>query len=556
MPVESQHILVVVLLAGAVLVYLFGQIFASRKLGRLTAQLEAAEQRLNAQTAAREDLERELGALRTEVALLTQQRDTALDALKRREDDLREQGKRLEAASRERSAIERQLASDRSSLEGERKALAERDGQIAQLKAELADLRKAKESVESERYEISQELATLKTSLAEKQEHFDKQLAQLDEQKGILKKEFQNLANEILETKGKAFSEQSQASLENMLKPFREQINDFKGKVENLHLEGTKQQTEMRTELKQLQTMHQQMTQEAHNLAVALKGQKKVQGNWGELVLENILDRSGLRLGTDYRREDSFQHEEGGRGRPDVVVYLPQGKHLIIDAKVSLNDYTRYINAEDELERQQALKAHVKAFADRIKELADRDYYRLKGVNSPEMVFMFVPIESAFVEALKADESLFEKAIEQNVLVATPTTLLTSLNIVRQLWRYEEQNKHTAELAGKADKVFRKLKTFLTSFDGVRKGLEKAQESYNKAESQLVSGAGNLVKQVNEFKQLAPSIRDSLPEHYTEKAELEIEYHPADAEEEPGEPLALEADTDTETETTTDKENA
>ena len=264
------------------------------------------------------------------------------------------------------------------------------------------------------------------------------------------------------------------------------------------------------------------MSQEAQDLATALKGQKKMQGNWGEMVLENVLDRSGLRPDIDYKREVSLKAEDGQRSRPDVVVYLPQNKHLIIDAKVSLNAYTRLVNAENELERQQASKEHVQAFADRIKELADRDYYKLEGINSPEIVFMFVPIESAFVEALKADETLFQKAIERQVLVATPTTLLTSLNIVRQLWRFEDQNRHSAELAKKAEGVFKKLKTFLSSFDDVRKGLDRAQEAYQKAETQLLSGRGNLVKQVNDFKELAPRIKDELPEHFVEKAAMEL----------------------------------
>jgi len=260
-------------------------------------------------------------------------------------------------------------------------------------------------------------------------------------------------------------------------------------------------------------------------LTTALRGQKKLQGNWGELVLENVLDRSGLVLGQDYKREVSITTEEG-KQRPDAIVYLPQQKHLIIDAKVSLEAYTQYVNSEDDVLRAQALKAHVRAISDRITELADRNYYKLPGLNSPEMVFMFVPIESAFVEALKADETLFQKAIENNVLVATPTTLLTSLNIVRQLWRYEDQNKHTAALADKAEKVFKKLNVFLNSFEGIKKGLEKANEAYTKAEGQLVSGRGNLVKQVGEFKNLAPAIKAQLPSYFTDKADLEINYIP------------------------------
>jgi len=398
----------------------------------------------------------------------------------------------------------------------------ERQARIQLLESELSEQKINVTAVETERNKLSKELATQETSLNEKEKHFNEQLAQINEQKGIMKTEFQNLANEIFEAKGTAFNELNKKSLDSMLNPFKIQIDEFKGKVENLHKEGTTQQTEMKLELKHLQEMHQTMTKEAHNLATALQGQRKVQGNWGELILENVLDRSGLMLGKDYKREDSFNYEEGNRGRPDAVVYLPQGKHLIIDAKVSLSAYTRYVNSEDELEREQAIKEHVKAFSDRIQELSDREYYKLNGVNSPEMVFMFVPIESAFVEAMKADESIFQKAIEKNVLVATPTTLLTSLNIVRQLWHYEDQNKHTAELVKKAEGVYKKLKTFLSSFEGIKKGLDNAQESYSKAEGQLVSGKGNLVKQVNDFKELAPTIKDQLPQYFVDKANLEL----------------------------------
>ena len=197
------------------------------------------------------------------------------------------------------------------------------------------------------------------------------------------------------------------------------------------------------------------------------------------------MERSGLQLGKDFQSEVSVTMEEG-RLRPDAIVYLPQNKHLIIDSKVSLNSYTQYINSDNEQDRRIALMEHVKAISDRINELSAKEYYKIKGINSPEIVFMFIPIESAFVEALKADESIFQKALEKNILVATPTTLLTSLNIVRQLWRFEEQNKHTAALASKADAVFQKLRVFLDSFKDIKKHLDKAAETYQKSENQLI----------------------------------------------------------------------
>ncbi len=282
----------------------------------------------------------------------------------------------------------------------------------------------------------------------------------------------------------------------------------------------------MKTELTQLKELNRQMTEEAHGLATALKGQTKMQGNWGELVLENVLARSGLQDGSDYRREVSFA-TESGRQRPDVIVYLPQQKHLIIDAKVSLNAYTRFVNAEDDLERKKAIRDHVQAIADRITELSDRRYFELSELNSPDMVFMFIPIESAFVEALRADENLFQHAVERNVLVATPTTLLTSLNIVRQLWRFEHQNAHSAELAESAAQLYQKLVGFIGSMEELGRKLDSAKASFTTAFSQLYSGRGNLIKRARDFERLGVAVQRELPQHLVDKAELELDYLPA-----------------------------
>jgi DNA recombination protein RmuC len=371
-------------------------------------------------------------------------------------------------------------------------------------------------------YTIEKRSAELKAQQLEREASHAREMATFEQQKNNLTEHFKVLSNEILEAKAKSLQENSKITLSAVISPFQQSIDNFKKEVQEIHHRETTQQGELKKELEQLKALNQQITTEAHELSTALRGQKKLQGNWGELVLENVLDRSGLQLGKDYQREVSITNEEG-RQRPDAVVYLPQGKHLIIDAKVSLNAYVRFVNAEDEIECAAALKEHVQAVGSRIKELADREYYRLPGLNSPDMVFMFVPIESAFVEALKADEQLFQRAIENNVLVATPTTLLTSLNIVRQLWRFEDQNKHTAALASKAESVFNKLNTFLASFEKVKKGIDAAAEAYGKAENQLLSGKGNLVKQVSDFKKLAPAITAELPSHFQEKAALEID---------------------------------
>ena len=337
-----------------------------------------------------------------------------------------------------------------------------------------------------------------------------------------MKQDFELLANEILENKGKAFREINQQSIQNLLNPVQAEMKGFREKVESLHTEETKQRSELKAELLHLQKLNQDITDQASQLTNALQGQKKVQGNWGELILENVLDSSGLRKGVDYEREVSFKTEDG-RKRPDAIVYLPQQKHLVIDAKTSLAAYTRYVNAENNLDRETALAEHASAVSDRINELADKDYYKLPGLNSPEVVIMFIPIESAYVEALKYDDSLYQKGIERNVLVATPTTLLTSLNIVRQLWQFEDRNKHTAELANRAEKFYNKLNSFLGSMQKVGDQLDNARQTYELAVKQLYSGRGNLIKQASEFKDLGVSVQKELPGEFVEKAKLELD---------------------------------
>ena len=395
------------------------------------------------------------------------------------------------------------------------------ESEIELARQHAVDLR---EQANSQIGALNTELAQVKTLFDAEASKAKENLAILTEAKEALSNQFKSLANDILEEKSKRFTEQNQTNIGQLLNPLKDRIAEFKTKVEEIHTHDTAQQATLKAELAQLKDLNQKMTAEAHDLATALKGQAKKQGNWGELILGNVLDRSGLRDGIDFKREVSFNTADG-RKRPDVVIYLPQNKHLVVDAKVSLNAYTRYVNAELEVDREIALREHVSAIASRIQELSDRSYFELPALNTPEMVFMFIPIESAFVEALKADENLFQKAIEQNVLVATPTTLLTSLNIVRQLWRFEEQNAHSAELADRAGKVYKKLVTFLGSLENVGKQLDRARESYDQAMGQLVHGKGNLISQAKDFERLGVSVQNALPENLLARAALELEHH-------------------------------
>jgi len=525
---------IILVIISALLAAGFGFALARLQIGKKLTMAEVANESLQKDLASLEQVKAENETFKADKHRLEIENSTLQSA----NDNQVERAQKAESQLASEQAQHKQLQQENNQALQDNRALktelAEAQKSANLLKSQITELKEAQqqtqEKLDNEKQahgETRTALSELRTSLEEREKGFAKQIEQFEEQKNALKEQFKLLANEILEEKSKSLNETNKLSLNTVMNPFQESLKNFKEEVQKIHHRETTQQGELKKELEHLKELNKNISEEAHQLTTALRGQKKLQGNWGELVLENVLDRSGLELGKDYKREVSITTEEG-KQRPDAVVYLPQDKHLIIDAKVSLEAYTQYVNGEDDVIRAQALKAHVKAVSDRITELADRNYYKLPGLNSPEMVFMFVPIESAFVEALKADETLFQKAIENNVLVATPTTLLTSLNIVRQLWRYEDQNKHTAALADKAEKVFTKLNTFLGSFEALKKGLDKAQEAYVKAEGQLVSGRGNLVKQVGEFKNLAPAIKAELPSYFTDKAELEINYIPAE----------------------------
>ncbi len=408
------------------------------------------------------------------------------------------------AARRQRADAARHEAA----MTGLRERLVERERRLDELQRTLGEV------------QVSE--ARLATTLEQKQQHFEAQVALLRDSRDQLRQEFENLANEILERKGRAFSELSQQRISGLLQPIQAEMKGFREKVETIHRHDTEQRAGLRAELRHLQALNREITDQAERLTQALQGQKKVQGNWGELMLENVLEGSGLRAGKDYQREVSFTTAEGRR-RPDAVVYLPQGRHLVIDAKTSLAAYVRYVNAEDERERELALAAHAAAVGERISELADKHYYDLPGLNSPDVVIMFIPVESAYVEALKHDETLYQRAIEHNVLVATPTTLLTSLNVVRQLWRFEDQSRHSAELASRAEKFYNKLRLFLESMQDIQVRLDGARDSYDRAMGQLVNGRGNLIKQAAEFQELGVAVRKELPDDLVERARLELD---------------------------------
>lgn len=449
-----------------------------------------------------------------DVQVLSSQQQQLLLQLQQREADYQQ-------LKSEHGGLQEQLVQGRGVADAARAAYREIKEQQLLRDKSIAEQQRAYSELQKDHQQLQQDYSALSGLSAQKEQHLLEQQQLLKDSREQLKLEFEQLATQIFEARGQSLTQSSQQSLEAMLKPFREQIDGFRRKVEDIHHKDAQQQASLQQQLLQLKELNQQVTREAHELSTALRGQQKTQGNWGELILENVLERAGLQQGKDFAREVSFTTSEG-RKRPDAIVYLPQNKHLVIDAKVSLNAYLRYVNADDESLRAQALSEHISAFSARVSELAERDYAALPGLNAPDMVFMFVPIESAFADAMRADEGLLYKAIEKNILIATPSTLLASLTIVRQLWRFEEQSQSTAELAERASKVYDKLRIFLGSMDAIGNSLERAQDAYRKACDQLVNGRGNLIKQASDFQQLGVAVKTEIAEQWQDRARLEL----------------------------------
>jgi len=410
-----------------------------------------------------------------------------------------------------------QVAANQAWLEKQHQTateLALSQAQVQQLQSQTQVLTQQSAHSEQLRVRLEVEIGQLQTRLAEKQQQFEQQQTQL-------KHEFESLARSIFNDTNQQFKEQSQQSLANLLSPFHQDVKAFKTQVEAIQKTETEQRLALKFELQNLQKLNLNLSDQAQQLTQALQGQKKAQGNWGEMILERVLESAGLTAPRDYQREVSIEGNQG-RQRPDVVIYLPGNKHLIVDAKTSLAAYSRMVNAQDDAVRQAALKDHISALRDRMKELSDKDYFKLPGLLTPEVVILFVPIESAYVEAIKADGQLLDEAMRLNLLIATPSTLLSSVQIVRQLWRFAEHNNHSAELARRAELFYNKLNSFIGSLQSVGSQLDKAKEAYDKAFAQLYSGRGNLIKQASEFKDLGVLVQKDLPQDLVERAKLEL----------------------------------
>jgi len=388
--------------------------------------------------------------------------------------------------------------------------------QLAEMEMRLQQKQDALDVMHRDARSQSSRITALETTLQSERQVAAEKLALLDEAKQKLSAEFRLLANEIFEERGKVLAEKSRSGLDDVLAPMREQLGEFRKRVDEVHLNDAKDRASLRQHLAQLEQLNKQMSTDAVNLTHALKGESKAQGNWGEMILERILETSGLREGHEFLREDSTDIGGGRRHRPDVIVRMPGDKHIIIDSKVSLTDYERVLSADDPVRRKQALKAHVASMKQHIRSLADKRYDQLPQIHSPDYVLMFMPIEAAYMMAIEADQSIFEDAFDKRVAVVTPSTLYATLKLIEQLWRYERQSENVVKLIDRASRLHDKMVSFVGSFEEIGQRLGQAQYAYDQSLNRMKTGPGNVINQIARLGSLAGKTKKEMPRHLLE----------------------------------------
>ncbi|WP_394146256.1 DNA recombination protein RmuC [Vibrio atypicus] len=450
----------------------------------LEQQLESNQQLANSQI---RQLQRELQQSQTELDELDSERDKSAYELKQAHGKLMavmEKLRYFEAVKQERQ----QYADDLNLIREQKSQL---DAQLREQEARHEQENKANQE---------------KLQLLEKAED-------------RLKQQFEHLANQLFETKTAKVDQQNRQSLEGLLSPLKEQLEGFKKQVnDSFNLEAKERHT-LTHELKNLQRLNEQMTREAVNLTLALKGDNKQQGNWGEVVLARVLAESGLREGHEYQTQVSLQNEAGKRYQPDVIVHLPQDKQVVVDSKMALVAYERYFNASNDVEREAALSDHLLALRTHIKGLSNKDYHQLKGIQSLDYVLMFIPVEPAFQAAIQADPSLVKDALEQNIIIVSPTTLLVALRTIDNLWRNERQNQNAQIIAERASKLYDKLRLFVDDMESLGGALDKANQNYQGAMNKLASGRGNVIRQAESFKELGVEVKRPISTSLTQMAQ-------------------------------------
>ncbi|UXI01245.1 DNA recombination protein RmuC [Photobacterium sp. TY1-4] len=393
----------------------------------------------------------------------------------------------------------------------------------ARLAAALEKMRHF-EAVKNEKQYLSEQLdnarmanAGLEADLREQEaRHFEEQkaadekIALLENAEERLRVQFESLANRLFEQKSRSVDEQNKLSLATLLGPLREQLEGFKKQVNDNFSQEARERHTLVHEINNLKQLNEQMAREAVNLTQALKGDNKAQGNWGEVVLARVLTESGLREGHEYQTQISLENEEGKRYQPDVVVHLPQEKEVVIDAKMSLIAYERFFNADTVAEQELAMSEHIASIRSHIRGLSRKDYHQLHGIRSLDYVLMFIPVEPAFQAAVEADPALIRDAMEHNIMLVSPTTLLVALRTINNLWRNERQNQNAKQIAERAGKLYDKLRLFVCDMEAVGASLDKASQSYQGAMNKLVHGRGNVIRQAESFKSLGVEVKRDI----------------------------------------------
>jgi len=403
------------------------------------------------------------------------------------------------------------------------RSLAEKQAQIVPLEESIKELKIERDNFKRTHAELSEKnsiLTTKEATLETAKQLLEQQLKTLketvDEVNKQAKETFENLANQVLETKTKAFNETTEKSLDILLRPLKEKIQTFEKSVEDKYANEARERFVLKSEIEKLITLNDKMALETNSLTLALRGDSKVQGDWGELVLERILESSGLRENQEYTLQAQHESDTGGKFKPDVIVNLPDNKHIIVDSKVSLTAYDRYRTNTDEAIQAVALREHIKSIEKHVDDLSGKHYAKLKGLNSPEFVFMFVPIEPAYLLAMQSDSELSVRAWKKGVAIVTSTTLLTSLKTVASIWRLENQNKNALQIAQEGANLYDKFVGFLEDFEKIGKTFESGQKQYADAMNKLKDGTGNVFRKMELLRELGSAPKKRIKQDLLE----------------------------------------
>ncbi|MFT7683630.1 MAG: DNA recombination protein RmuC [Moritella dasanensis] len=392
----------------------------------------------------------------------------------------------------------------------------------SQLQQEHESIKLKLESQNNQLIKLMSRLRESDIRLQTERQASEDKLAMQAQSEQRLQQQFENLANKIFDSKTDNFQQLNKSSVELLLSPLKTQLEGFKQQVQDVYSNEAKERHSLQSEVARLQQVYQLMSSETANLTKALKGDNKQQGNWGEVILARILSESGLREGHEYDVQVSLNNEHGKRFQPDVIVHLPQDKDVVVDSKVSLTAYERYFNAEDEVTRKQALQEHVVSVRSHIRELGRKDYHLLQGLKTLDYVLLFVAVEPAFLAALEADPSLMKFALDNNIMLVSPTNLLVALRTIDNLWRYERQNQNAQLIAERAGKIYEKLRLFSDDMQDMGVALDRAQDSYDSAMKRLATGKGNLIKQAQQFVELGVEVKKPLPADLIEKSSVNL----------------------------------